>query len=319
MPLLEPDQPDKKSPFLFTETTRDNQSEDFHSLSKEEQDVLLDHVASEFANDPQAMERLAAKFLQEVTPNDFNTVAVQPQPGFVCKTKVEQSKTKKHKAGTKVYINICHADAIPKPPVANENEIQKALNANPAATYRVPLSMGQTRHEDNSLIMDACIHTQPYLRAERDLDFRLYIIELAIEFVEEMESVDLSREFTMPNLQSKGKIPQRMLRLPKPDLISNVKKHKNTKKEDIKQSISIDKKKDHLIIVIPDMPSVNPSSWTLDIEPSQMVIGGTGSTLKTIKLPKEIDVQHRDNEAKFYKKSKELVIELVLAPRRQFL
>ena len=41
--------------------------------------------------------------------------------------------------------------------------------------------------------MDACIHTQPYMRAECDLDFRLYIIELAIEFVEEMESVDLSR------------------------------------------------------------------------------------------------------------------------------
>ena len=159
MPLLEIDQPDKKSPFLFTEavtttaaatTGSDNQSKDFHSLSKEEQNVLLDHVASEFANDPKAMERLAAKFLQEVTPNDFNTVPVQPQAGFVCKTKIEQSKTKKYKPGTKVYINICHAEAIPRPPIANEDEIQKALNADPKATYRVPLSMGQSRYDDNS-------------------------------------------------------------------------------------------------------------------------------------------------------------------------
>ena len=151
MPILEPSQPDKKSAFLFNETAvSDNQSKDFHSLSKEEQNVLLDHVASEFASDPKAMERLAAKFLQEVTPNDFKTVAVQPQAGFVCKTKVEQSKTKKYKAGTKVYINICHAEAIPKPPVANENEIQKALNADPKATYRVPLSMGQPRYDDDS-------------------------------------------------------------------------------------------------------------------------------------------------------------------------
>ncbi|KAI7860451.1 pre-RNA processing PIH1/Nop17-domain-containing protein [Circinella umbellata] len=331
MPLLEIDQPDKKSPFLFTEavttaaaaTGSDNQSKDFHSLSKEEQNVLLDHVASEFANDPKAMERLAAKFLQEVTPNDFNTVPVQPQAGFVCKTKVEQSKTNKYKPGTKVYINICHAEAIPRPPVANEDEIQKALNADPKATYRVPLSMGQARYDDNSssLIMDACIHTQPYMRAERDLDFRLYIIELAIEFVEEIESVDLSREFTMPNLQSKGTIPQRMLRLPKPALISAVKKHKpSIKKEQlIKSEVSINKKGDHLIIVVPDMPSVNPSSWTLDIEPSQILIGGIGSMLKTIKLPQLIDVQHKENEVKFYKKSKELVIQLRLIPRRQFL
>ena len=41
--------------------------------------------------------------------------------------------------------------------------------------------------------------------------------------------------------------------------------------------------------------------------------------LKTIKLPHIIDVQHKDNEVKFYKKSKELVIQLTLAPRRQFL
>ncbi|KAI9495425.1 PIH1 family, partial [Zychaea mexicana] len=159
------------------------------------------------------------------------TVSVQPQPGFVCKTKVERSK--KHKPGTKVYINICHADAIPAPPVANENEIQKALDAEQDATYRVPLSMGQPRFDTDStsLIMDACIHTQPYMRAERDLDFKLYILELAIEFVEEMESVELSREFTMPNLQSKGTIPQRMLRLPKPALISAVKKQKPAKKE----------------------------------------------------------------------------------------
>ena len=63
----------------------------------------------------------------------------------------------------------------------------------------------------------------------------------------------------------------------------------------------------------------NPSSWTLDIEPSQILIGGIGSMLKTIKLPQLIDVQHKENEVKFYKKSKELVIQLRLIPRRQFL
>ncbi|KAI8144492.1 pre-RNA processing PIH1/Nop17-domain-containing protein [Fennellomyces sp. T-0311] len=195
MPLLEPVEP--KNPFLFT----DNSPQDFESLSKEEKNVLLDHVAAEFANDPKAMDRLAQKFLQEVTPNDFTTVSVQPQPGFVCKTKITKSDSSKLKVGNVVYINICHADAIPVPPVANEDQIQKALNAEPDATYRVPLSMGQPRFDGDALIMDACIHTQPYMRAERDLDYRLYILELAIEFVEESQHVELSRvhnaEFTV--------------------------------------------------------------------------------------------------------------------------
>lgn len=42
-------------------------------------------------------------------------------------------------------------------------------------------------------MMDACVNTQPYLRSEKDLDFRLYLLELAMEYVEEALSVDLSR------------------------------------------------------------------------------------------------------------------------------
>lgn len=41
--------------------------------------------------------------------------------------------------------------------------------------------------------MDACINTQPYLRTEKDLDYRLYILELSMEYVEDAESITLSR------------------------------------------------------------------------------------------------------------------------------
>lgn len=43
------------------------------------------------------------------------------------------------------------------------------------------------------LIFDACINTNPYIRAEGDLDYRLYILELAMELVNEKEGVSLSR------------------------------------------------------------------------------------------------------------------------------
>ena len=62
----------------------------------------------------------------------------------------------------------------------------------------------------------------------------------------------------MPNLQSKDTIPQRMLRLPKPALISAVKKHKPSikKEQSAKRSVSFDRKGDRLTVVVPDMPAV---------------------------------------------------------------
>ena len=43
------------------------------------------------------------------------------------------------------------------------------------------------------LVVDACIHTEPYRRAEKDFDYKLYIMELAMEWVEEKCRVELSR------------------------------------------------------------------------------------------------------------------------------
>jgi hypothetical protein len=71
--------------------------------------------------------------------------------------------------------------------------------------------------------MDACLHTTAYLKSEKDLDYRLYVLEVAMEYIEEMICIQLSREFTMPNIKSKGQIPSRVLRLPKPSLMTAVK------------------------------------------------------------------------------------------------
>lgn len=43
------------------------------------------------------------------------------------------------------------------------------------------------------LVVDACIHTEPYRRTEQDFDYKLYIMELAMEWVEEKCHVELSR------------------------------------------------------------------------------------------------------------------------------
>lgn len=102
--------------------------------------------------------------------------------------------------------------------------------------------------------MDACINTQPYLRSEKDLDFRLYILELSMEYVEEILSIGLSREFTMPNIKSKGSIPGRVLRLPKPSLISAIRTEIKQDKNEWKLKYDIQTEKDQTVTISIPMP-----------------------------------------------------------------
>lgn len=96
--------------------------------------------------------------------------------------------------------------------------------------------------------MDACLNTQTYLRCEKDLDYSLYVLEIAMEYIEEKMSIHLSREFTMPNIKSKGQIPSRVLRLPKPSLMTAV---KNSIKSPWKLKPIITMEKEMLKIRIP--------------------------------------------------------------------
>lgn len=111
-----------------------------------------------------------------------------------------------------------------------------------------------------ALIMDACINTQPYLRSERDLDFRLYILELSMEYVEERTGVKLSREFTMPSIQSKGVIPPRLLRVPKPSIMTAVKSELSMTGTEwkLEPKMKVDKENEmiNVIIRMPDKVSI---------------------------------------------------------------
>lgn len=67
----------------------------------------------------------------------------------------------------------------------------------------------------------------------------------------------MSIEFTMPKTPSKGDIPPRILRLPKPALVSAVRNQKKSKKgETNKPMISVDEARNMLKVVVPDMPAV---------------------------------------------------------------
>lgn len=61
----------------------------------------------------------------------------------------------------------------------------------------------------------------------------------------------------MPKTPSKGEIPARVLRLPKPALVSAVRNQKKPKKEEkSKPIISVDEARSMLKVVIPQMPAL---------------------------------------------------------------
>jgi hypothetical protein len=171
------------------------------------------------------MEAIAKQLLNS-SPKPFEkTLTIQPRAGYSYKTTIEsrqkQPQQSTHDIGCKVYINICYSDNLPAPKLASEGDIQKALLAAPGATYQVPLSLGQprklagTKESAKDMIFDACIHTQPFIRSEHDLDFRLYLLELAMEHIEEALCVSLSRQFIMLKVAAKGApIPKRTIHLP---------------------------------------------------------------------------------------------------------
>ncbi|KAI8647324.1 pre-RNA processing PIH1/Nop17-domain-containing protein, partial [Parasitella parasitica] len=318
MPTLEAiEDDDNGSPFLIGPK---KSTPDIDQLTEEEKNALFDQIASQVAADPFAFQRLAKTFLDQTTKQDFGTVNIQPQAGYVCKTHVDESASQIYKVGTAVYINVCYHSAIPAPPITTEAEIQKALNATMDAVYRVPLSLGQIRYDDKgSLVLDACINTQPYLRSEKDLDFRLYILELSIEFVESLIKNPLSREFTMPNTKCIGQIPVRVLRLPKPSLITAIQTEINPQTRwQLKPQYTVNQAKGLLVVVI-EMPNNNFASWTLDITINKILLKISNS-LHTIPLKQhEIKVDHEENKVNFYQKSLELVLELKLASKNRYI
>lgn len=120
-------------------------------------------------------------------------------------------------------------------------------------------------------MVDACVHTDAYKRTEKDFDYKLYIMELAMEWVEEKCQIELSRsmfllffcplvkngstyvwvtltnlttsfcdgelDFQLPNIKSKDELKKRSVILPKPPAIQEMEDSTPSKKEASKKAI----------------------------------------------------------------------------------
>ncbi|RIB24055.1 pre-RNA processing PIH1/Nop17-domain-containing protein [Gigaspora rosea] len=291
--------------------------------------IFMEELTAQMAENPQAMTALAEHLSP---PNaEYKMVQVKPIPGFVAKT--HTTKNCKQYQNMKILINICYSDVIPRPPAVSEDEIRKAMNAEEDAMYNVPLVLSDLRQDTDKvqnecLVCDAMIHSDPYKRTIKDSDFKLYITELAVELIEDNHKLQLSREFSFPKINYKGNIEHRLVQLPKerPSLIAEIPTRPQTQqtatstvktvKSQIQKPeyiITEDHKdnKSYIIIAIeiPLMGSQSINAIMLDIESSRLLFNLPGKYFLDINLPNKIDITTAI--AKFIRPKKRLVIKAI--------
>ncbi|KAI8818247.1 pre-RNA processing PIH1/Nop17-domain-containing protein [Fimicolochytrium jonesii] len=262
---------------------------------------------------------------------------VMPEPGFVVKTH-NTVKVDDWGVGLKVFINICHSPNIPAPPPATKEEIVKALNAEDNAAYKVPLSLSSPRPDrDKSgktcLVFDACVNTDPLDKAAEDGDFKLFLIELALEWVEEKYKLQLSREFTLPKMASKGRLSKHIIRRAKRPIIAEVDRPNGSKsaakstaptqlKPTAMKTLHLPRPKYDIVrepptstpefliveIQLPGVPTMKTT--TLDIEQSRLLLHIPNHFALDIDLPHPIDVA--EGGAQFHRGDKVLTVTLTV-------
>lgn len=146
----------------------------------------------------------------------------QPTPSeVVIKTTILKG-TEDYPEGLKVFINLTHSSIIPEPETWDQSEILKAINGNPETKFCIPLSLSEPRADrDKSgklcLVFDCCVNSDLITKLMPPVstlqessgdnlkdDFKLYITELCMEFVEERYLISLSRKFSYPRMSCKG-------------------------------------------------------------------------------------------------------------------
>ncbi|KAF9119028.1 hypothetical protein BGW39_000663 [Mortierella sp. 14UC] len=228
------DKPAKGSSFLLNTSPSDDSKQDptnTHARDLVDEEALLE----EFKKNPKAAMALAESYLNASQAPRQSMTEITPVPGFVVQTRTTKqsnqvpmgNKSVVYPNETVVFINICSSDKMPLPSKATEAEIRKAIQAEEGATYQVPFQVSPPREYRDSiakayLVVDACIYTEPYKRTEKDFDYKLYIMELAMEWVEEKCRVELSRNFELPDMKSKDELKKRSIILPKPAAIQEI-------------------------------------------------------------------------------------------------
>ena len=140
--------------------------------------------------------RMGAAGLEE----EHKGANVTPLAGFVMKTKRDSD-------GRKVFINVCHSPDLQAP------SLKKKLDAegNEQEGTNIPLALGPVAEDVDkagvlSLVYDCIVNTKVIEDAEADAtgQFRNFICELCLNYVEQKFKQPLDHRYKLPKLKYKG-------------------------------------------------------------------------------------------------------------------
>ncbi|AET38694.1 Pih1p Ecym_3194 [Eremothecium cymbalariae DBVPG len=149
--------------------------------------------------------------LRPIDSKESSVINIQPQPGFVVKSKLEFSKNNCLKLKTKTLINICHDEQIPCPEVDFNPSIVYPLIMN--NKWEIPIVTSSVREDTDKkgklcYVWDCCVNSKCMQWIRKDYQLREILVEWCLESCELRQEVSISREvLTFPKLKSKGHIP----------------------------------------------------------------------------------------------------------------
>lgn len=163
-------------------------------------------------------------------------VQLTPKPGFCIKTTFEKPpgdgySLSPQKPAPKLFVNFGWDSNVPQPPIATEQEIKDAMEAK--GDWFVPVLISDLRETADkagkpSVVVDAVFHSSLKERSGIDSEFKMFLIQLAFQHIEQQFGCMLSPSIATPNIVSKGKLDSRTVNIPlslyglneKPDLVT---------------------------------------------------------------------------------------------------
>ncbi|KAI9342191.1 pre-RNA processing PIH1/Nop17-domain-containing protein [Zopfochytrium polystomum] len=138
---------------------------------------------------------------------------ITPHPWHVLKTRLKTTCAD-WPAGLKVFVNLCRSPDVPPPPIVAPKDVWAAIGNDASDSgggggYKVPLSLSGPRSDRDKegrvcLVFEACVNDAPARLADEDDDYRFFLQQLCLEFLEEKHGVELDRNYTTPKMKAKG-------------------------------------------------------------------------------------------------------------------
>lgn len=162
--------------------------------------------------DPTIMEKNMRIVEENPVEEEFNKLmadtvpsqVVKPRPGFCVKT-FTKSDFKK------VFVNICLTEAIPCPRDISNEELMQILNSEDPSSYRVPMSIGEGRTEQDksgspATVYDVAINPVFFSKIEKDDLFQTFFLTVVFEGLQDKYQfeLDMQRFTILKNRKSIG-------------------------------------------------------------------------------------------------------------------